>query len=275
MGIQKETEKTYGLLWERSIGSPPLDKWHFNAMQAVIDVPIVRGKFGIEVGSGCGYDTYIMAKSNPLVTLVSIDISDGIFKTKELVSGLENVLPVKCSALDISAKDASFDFAYSFGVLHHTSNPRKGLLEIARVLKKGSPAFIYLYEDHSENIAKYLCLKIVSMLRLITARLPKKILYFLAWVASPVVFVIFTLPSRLLRRFESTKKIAENMPFNFGKTPFSLQGDLYDRFGAPVEYRFNRQEIYNMFNKCGFVKINVTRLKDTAGWVAWGYKTDA
>ncbi|MFA6078183.1 MAG: class I SAM-dependent methyltransferase [Candidatus Omnitrophota bacterium] len=275
MGIQKETEKTYGLLWNRSLESPPQDKWHYNAMQAVIDVPIVRGELGIEVGSGCGYDTYLMARSNPLVKLVSIDISDGIFKTKELVSGLGNVLPVKCSALEISAKDESFDFAYSFGVLHHTSDPGKGLSEMARVLKKGAPAFVYLYEDHSENIAKYLCLKLVSIFRLVTSRLPKKFLFFLSWAASPVVFVLFTLPSRLLRKFDATKKIAENMPFNFGGGPFSLQGDLYDRFGAPVERRFSRQEMYDMFGKYGFDKVNVTRLKDTAGWVAWGYKANA
>ena len=271
MTTLKETKNTYSLLWERSGNRVP-DKWHFNAMQEAIAEPIVRGKVGIEVGSGCGYDTCIMANSYPAVKIITIDISDGIYKTKELAAGLDNVLAIKCSALDIAVKGSSLDFAYSFGVLHHTDDPIKGLREIARVLKKGSPAFIYLYEDHSENIFKYVALKAVSALRSITTRMPKKALYLLSWLLSPLVFIFFTLPSKILSRFNATRHIAGKMPFNFDRGPFSLRGDLYDRFGAPVEYRFSRRQMYDMFERCGFTNVHVTRLERTAGWVAWGYK---
>jgi ubiquinone/menaquinone biosynthesis C-methylase UbiE len=241
-------------------------------MQEAIPEPIVRGRIGIEVGSGCGYDTYIMAKGNPSVKLISIDISDGIFNTGRLTAGLGNVMAVKCSALDIAVKDSSLDFAYSFGVLHHTQDPARGLLEIARVLKKGSPAFVYLYEDHSENVVKYTLLKFVTGVRRLTVRIPKKILFTLSWILSPLVFITFTLPSKVMRMFKATRHIAENMPFNFGTGLFSLRGDLYDRFGAPIEYRFSRKGMNDLFVKCGFSGTHITRLRDTAGWVAWGFK---
>jgi len=80
--------------------------------------------------------------------------------------------------------------------------------------------------------------------------------------------------SKILRKVKFTKKISEEMPFNFGDSPFSLAGDLYDRFGAPVEQRFSRKEVNNMFEKCGFSGINITRLIATAGWVTWGRKKD-
>ncbi|MBN2453530.1 MAG: class I SAM-dependent methyltransferase [Candidatus Omnitrophica bacterium] len=268
----KETINTYSLLWQKS-GGAPARKWHFNAMQEVIPEPIVRGNAGIEVGSGCGYDTYIMAKTNPAVRFVSMDISDGIYKTGRLVSGLGNVMAIKCSAMNIAIKGSIFDFAYSFGVLHHTPDPGRCLREISRVLKKGSPAFIYLYEDHSNNIFKYAMLKIITALRRITTRLPRKALYAMAWVLSPLVFIFFTLPANVMKNFKFTRNIASKMPFNFGSGPFSLRGDLYDRFGAPVEYRFSRAEIEELFAKCGFSEIRITRLRDTAGWVAWGYKS--
>ena len=269
--VGKETKNTYGLLWQQSDSAVP-HKWHFNAMQDVIPESIARGRIGIEVGSGCGYDTYIMAKANPAVKLISIDISDGIYKTGRLTASLGNVMAVKCSALDIAVKSSSLDFAYSFGVLHHTADPKKGLLEIARVLKKGSPAFLYLYEDHSENTFKHLLLRFVTAVRQVTVYFPKKALYALSWILSPFVFIIFTLPSKIMSNFKATKHIAEAMPFNFGTGPFSLKGDLYDRFGAPLEYRFSRQEMYDMFARCGFSNVHVTRLRETAGWVAWGYK---
>jgi hypothetical protein len=65
------------------------------------------------------------------------------------------------------------------------------------------------------------------------------------------------------------------MPFNFAGTPFSLSGDLYDRFSVPIEYRFSRSELYDLFEKFGFFNIAITRLKNSAGWVAWGYKSDS
>jgi len=275
MDSLKDTEKTYGLLWAHTDRSLPVKEWHFNAMQKVINEPIVRGKIGIEIGCGCGYDMYIMAKNNPEVKFVSIDISDGIYRTKELTGCLGNVYTVKCSALELPVKDTSFDFAYSFGVLHHTPDPKKGLSEITRVLKKGNPAFLYLYEDHSENAIKHIAIKAVSLVRSITKRIPHKILYVLSWIASPFVYLMFTLLAKIFRNFTATRHIAEQMPFNFAKGPFSLRGDLYDRFRAPIEYRFSRRGIHDMFIDCGFSNINITRLQDTAGWVVWGYKNDA
>ncbi len=271
MDTLNETKNTYSLLWQQSDSAVPR-RWHFNAMQDVIPEPIVRGKIGIEVGSGCGYDTYIMARNNPSVKIFSMDMSDGIYKTKKLTSSLGNVCPVRCSALNIPVKERVFDFAYSFGVLHHTPDPKKALSEIARVLKKDSPAFLYLYEDHLENPIKFAALKIVSAIRAITVRMPPKALYILSCMMSPVVFLIFTVPAKILGKFKATKGIAEHMPFNFGTGPFSLRGDLYDRFGAPIEYRFSRKGMDALFAECGFSNIHITRLHDTAGWVSWGYK---
>jgi len=271
MDTLKETRNTYSLLWQHSGATTP-DRWHFNAMQEVIPEAIVRGKIGIEVGSGCGYDTCIMATGNPSVKLISIDISDGIYNTKRLTGGLGNVMAVKCSALDIAVKSSTLDFAYSFGVLHHTRDPRKGLSEISRVLKKGCPAFSYFYEDHSENAIKYAMLKLVTGIRRFTVCLPKKTLFILSWIFSPLAYIVFTVPSKIMNNFSATKGIASNMPFNFGTGPFSLRGDLYDRFGAPIEYRFSREGMNQLFVECGFSDVHVTRLRDTAGWVAWGYK---
>ena len=271
MDTLKDTKNTYSLLWQQS-GSIVPSRWHFNAMQDVISDSIVRGKIGIEVGSGCGYDTYIIAKGNPAVKLISMDISDGIYNTRRLVSSLGNVVTLKCSALDIAVKGSSLDFAYSFGVLHHTPDPERCLREITRILKKDCPAFIYLYEDHSENPFKYAAIKIVTAVRRITTHLPKKMLYVLSGVLSPLVFIIFTVPSKIMKNFKATKDIASKMPFNFGTGLFSLRGDLYDRFAAPIEYRFSRKGMRELFAGCGFSDIHITRLRDTAGWVAWGYK---
>lgn len=268
------TKKTYGFLWARTRSREvlPPHEWHFHAMQDVINEPIVRGLIGIDAGSGCGYDTYIMAKNNPGVKIVSIDLSDGVYKTKRISFELGNVMVIQCSIIRPPIKDGIFDFAYSFGVLHHTPDPKKSLLEIARILKEGCPAFVYLYENHSGNPVKYIAIRLISWLRIITVKMPLEVIYGLSLFFAPFVYIIFTVPSKILMKFRSTETFARKMPFNFGMGPFSLKGDLLDRFSAPIEYRFSRQGAFDLFIECGFDNVTVSRLRDRAGWIVWGYK---
>ena len=272
MDSLKDTKRTYGFLWIKNKDIPPIDKWHFHVMQEVIDEPIVRGTIGIDVGSGRGYDTYCMAKNNPLVNIVSMDLSDGVHRVKRLTSELENVNIVKCSLANAPIKDDIFDFAYSFGVLHHIVDPNKGLLEIARLLKRNSPIFLYLYEDHSGSMIKKLAVKVVAKIRKVTVKMPPRVIYVLSCICSPAIFIIFSLPSIILKRFKSTQSFASKIPFNFGISFLSLRGDLYDRFSTPIEYRFSQSGVYDLLANCGFWKIKTTKLKDSAGWVVWGYK---
>lgn len=268
----KKTGRIYSIIWEKSKLRLPHGGWHFTKMQEVIPESIVRGSAGIEIGSGCGYDTYIMAKNNPAVKIVSMDISDGVFQAKKLTCGLKNVNIIKGSVLNIPMADNTFDFAYSFGVLHHISEPENGLKEVLRVLKNRAPAYLYLYEDHSENKAKYLSLRIVNAARQITTRLPPRILYFISLLFSPFVVMLFSFPAMILRSFKATRKLSEFIPFNFGTHLFSLAGDLYDRFGSPIEHRFSKKEVVALLERSDFNNISVKRLESVAGWVVWGYK---
>ena len=241
-------------------------------MQEVITEPIVRGKLGIEVGAGCGYDTYYLAKADPSCRIVGMDLSDGVFKAKDVVAGLNNASIIKGSCLDIPAKDNTFDFAYSFGVLHHTPDPVRGLREMVRVVKKGAPIFVYLYEDHADEPMKKNLIRMTTAVRRITVKLPPRLLYIFTCILSPFVFVAFTVPAKVFKIFKATRGLYEKMPFNFARSFFSLRGDLYDRFSAPIEYRFGKEELRKDLEDTGLKEIRITRLNAIAGLVAWGYK---
>lgn len=130
----------------------------------------------------------------------------------------------------------------------------------------------YRYEDHSGDAIKRMAVKVVATIRKITVKIPSRVFYILSWMVSPVVFITFSVPSKIVKTFKGAHHFADRMPFNFETNPFSLRGDLYDRFNVPIEYRFSKQDVFNIFNESGFKEINITRLKDRAGWVAWGYK---
>ena len=71
-------------------------------------------------------DTYHLARANPHLTMLSLDISEGVFATRKITFKLANVRVIQGSCLSLPVKNESCDFAYSYGVLHHTSDPEKG-----------------------------------------------------------------------------------------------------------------------------------------------------
>jgi SAM-dependent methyltransferase len=216
-----------------------------------------------------------MAARHPDVEVISLDISNGVNEARRRTEMLPNVHVLRASVLSIPLQDGSCDFAYSFGVLHHTSDPERGLSEIARTLKAGGMAVLYLYEDHAKNVWKAGPLRLVNAVRRITTGMNTKLLSGLCLLLSPVIFVGFTVPARIMGWFRHTRPLAEKMPFNFGTSPFSLHGDLVDRFGAPIEVRYCRDGVTALLSSCGLVDIGIMKFKIAAGWVARGMKSGA
>jgi hypothetical protein len=151
-------------------------------------------------------------------------------------------------------------------------DPLRGLSEIARVMKAGAKITVYLYEDHADNPWKAMPLRVVTALRRITTTLNTRVLGGLCYLLSPVVVLLFSVPARIMKVFESTKALADKMPFNFGTSPFSARADLLDRFGAPIEERYSREGVVRLFQAGGFPEIRIAKLRTAAGWVAIGFK---
>ena len=51
----------------------------------------------------------------------------------------------KVNVLNLPFKNNSFDFVWCNGVIHHTSDFKKGLKELVRVCKNGGHIWLYLY----------------------------------------------------------------------------------------------------------------------------------
>lgn len=109
------------------------------------------GKSVLDIGCGIGMDTFRMAKRGMQVT--GIDLTEVAIKTAKRrfeKQGIEANFEVG-DATDLRFSDESFDYVYSFGVLHHTQDTEKSIQEVYRVLKKGGMAKIMLYNRNSIN----------------------------------------------------------------------------------------------------------------------------
>ncbi len=111
----------------------------------IIPFERLRGKKVLEIGCGMGYHTELMTRAGAIVT--SIDISDtSVMATKARLSikGLGGDV-VQMDARQMNFADNSFDFVWSWGVIHHSAWTCAIVKEISRVLKEGGQSRVMVY----------------------------------------------------------------------------------------------------------------------------------
>ena len=111
----------------------------------LIDFENLKTKVVLEIGVGNGSHASLLAKHSKSFT--GIDLTEYAVKstsTRFKVFGLPGTIK-RMDAESLEFKDESFDFVWSWGVIHHSSNTRKILEEINRVLKPGGEATIMVY----------------------------------------------------------------------------------------------------------------------------------
>jgi hypothetical protein len=141
---------------------------------------------------------------------------------------------------------------------------------MARVAAEGATIVIYVYEDFATRaLAMRAGLRAVNSVRGVTTRLSPRLLFTLCRVASPLVFATCAIPHRLLRNVPGLRGVAGALPFRHATGPFTLAGDLYDRFSAPIELRFSREGTAALLRDAGLGDI---RTGYERGWVAAGVK---
>lgn len=269
---RKRTASSYSYLWKQSSGSredrdPPI--YHFDHIQESLLLEAPKGLV-LDAGCGGGIDLAHQA-SRQGVEAIGVDLSDGgcqasFRRTWELPTA--HVVQADLSRLPF--EDETFDVVYSYGVLHHLESPEGGLRELVRVVKSGGQLAVYLYEDFGERAAGWRwLLAIVNYIRHLTPRIPHRILYRFCQFAAPVVYLIFTVPSKVLRHVRWLRSFAESLPFRHGAGPFSLAGDLYDRFSTPIERRYSRSGALQFLAAGGLQDVVIAYER---GWMVAGRK---
>lgn len=106
----------------------------------------------LEIGCGSGAASCLFAKAGAIVT--AVDITENAIKITER-NAKRNKLKIKAIRQDaekLNFKDKTFDYVFSWGVLHHSKNTTKTFEEVSRVLKEGGEGLIMVY---NKNSARY------------------------------------------------------------------------------------------------------------------------
>jgi SAM-dependent methyltransferase len=270
--VTHQTASSFGFLWTASDDDDghawESGRYHFLKLSETLGLPQPDG---VILDAGCGEGIDVVYHGQQGSQIVGVELSDGgCATTFRRTARLPAAHVAQADLRRLPFADATFRLAYSYGVLHHVAEPEAAIREIARVTQTGGLVAVYLYEDFAERALGWrVLLRVVNQLRHITVRFPHRLLYTLCQIASPLVFVVLTVPSRVLSRIPASRVFASRLPYNFGTGPFSMVGDLYDRFSAPVEARYSRESAAALIEDAGF---RVSAVANNRGWMIAGEK---
>jgi SAM-dependent methyltransferase/uncharacterized protein YbaR (Trm112 family) len=266
--LQLKTTKSFGFEWTHFSEMYP--EWESNFRDYMF--PRVeesfRGERVLDAGCGIGRHAYYAARYGAEVW--AVDISDAVEVAARNTRGT-GVRIVQADLNHLPFREESFDLVYSMGVLHHLDDPERAFRYLLRFVKPGGEFRVFLYWAPERQPFKRLMLNAVSALRILTVRLPHRLLYRLSYVAAFLAWVCFVWPYRAIRHIPMLFKIGELLPLRqYSRYPFrTCVNDQFDRLSAPLERRYSRAQIEQFLKSAGLEETNVF---PNFGWVASGRK---
>jgi SAM-dependent methyltransferase len=263
--LAARTQASFGYEWTHFNDWRASGESNFNDYFAGLDLASLRNACVLDAGCGMGRHARQIAAHARQV--IAVDFSSAIDQAARTTSSCENVQCVQADLLALPVADNAFDYVYSLGVLHHLDRTEDALRALVGKLKPGGRMRIYLYWKKHGWSGRLL--RLVTAARRVTTQLPFALLRALCWLLSIGLYAAVVLPYRLAARLGIT--VHRDWPlFVYSKYPFAvLYNDQFDRFSAPIEKRYDADEVRDLLERAGLDSVTV---RPCFGWVAEAVK---
>ena len=261
----RRTQASFGYEWTHFNDWRQSGETNFNDYFVGVDLPALSGQVVLDAGCGMGRHARQVAPFAGRV--VAIDFSRAIDQAALNVSDLSNVDCVQADLLALPVANAAFDFVYSLGVLHHLDETERALKGLVGKLRSGGRLRVYLYWKH--HGLKGWLLSLATLARRVTTKMPFGVLRACCWLLSLVLWVMVVLPYRAMSA--TGAGVHRSWPlFVYSKYPFNvLYNDQFDRFSAPIEKRYDPDEVRALLEGAGLRHV---RVRSCFGWLGDGMK---
>lgn len=209
-----------------------------------------RGSMFLELGCGIGITTHL-AQKNFGVDAVGIDLSLASMRATARYKTNPFLHFVQGSVFYLPLTERSFDTIYSRGVLHHTFSTEKAFASLARFVRPGGAAYLWVYGPKStnDNALRRGLFKVEKVVRrLLRGRDSGMLANSILWPLAGT-YVLFNHARRL-----SDPTIQR---YNFRRALHAAR----DRFTPEFAHRHSDKEVLSWFKSAGFKDLEVVDWK--------------
>ena len=224
---------------------------------------------GFDAGCGSGRWAKLIAPRVKLLHCIEPS-NDAIEVARHNLKEHKNCEFYNTSVNSMSIKNASMDFGYCLGVLHHVPDVQAGLSACVQKLKPGAPFLVYIYYVFENRPRWFRFLwSLSNILRRIICRFPSRWKYFTSQI---LVFLVYLPFARFAWLMEKIGLKVSNFPLSAyrHRSLYVMRTDALDRFGTRLEKRFSRQEIRNMMERSGLERVEFS--ESMPYWCVMGYR---
>lgn len=224
---------------------------------------------GMDVGCGSGRWSMMVAPKVGHLHLLDAS-AEALAVARDNLQEATNVSFHLASVGDIPLEDASLDFAFSLGVLHHVPDTGAAIGAIAKKLKAGAPFLIYLYYALDNRPGWYRTIwRISEIFRKIISSLSPTLRLTISHLIAMLVYWPLARFAALMERTGFSPSAIPLEAYRH-RAFYVMRTDAYDRFCTALERRFTRHEIEQMLTETGFDHIQFS--ESVPFWCAICYK---
>ncbi len=250
----EEYAASFGRQWTRYEVIRPEEDLEVFKTKTGVDPEELGGLTVLDAGCGSGRYSRVVAEHGARV--VGVDKSRAVEKAAAVCRAYPDVVFARADLLALPFLDATFDFVFSIGVIHHTSAPRLAFGQLARVVKPGGRLAVWVYRRNT-----WMQERINQALRGVTVRMDPQQLEQLCWALA----VVGGIP--VVRR-------TLNKLVNFSSHPdFELRVcDNFDWYACRYQFHYTEEDLLGWFREEGFSELRLLKPQKSGPFYDWAYR---
>ena len=209
-----------------------------------VTFPLSGLKDKLVLDAGCGVGRFAEIACNSGAEVVGVDASFAIDAAFENIGKRPNIHLVQADIFNLPFDTGTFDFIYSFGVLHHTPDCQGAFGKLPPLLKKDGSLSMFVYSRYNKAIVYS-----SAFWRAFTTRMPKRLLYAFCHISVPLYF-LYKIP--LIGHIGRMLFVIPMIPHWKWRVL-----DTFDWYSPKYQSKHTHAEVFKWFKNAGLSDISV------------------
>lgn len=236
------------------------DRW-FKSMDYVLDLKPqqLENKLVLEVGTGIGGVADHVSRAQDC-EVVGMDLGYAVDVAYRHFGANPFLHIVQASAFRLPYAPATFDYVYSFGVLHHTFSTRAAFDSVGALIKPEGRFFLWVYspENESRSLLRRTLMQIENVARPVITKLPE---------TAQAVALTPAIP--IYMGWQALQVLRGN-----ADVPYGVREALHaarDRLTPKFAHRHTEDEVVTWFREQKFTAIRRGSEREKPSWLPIGF----